>query len=140
MLEVDYVNGEWRQVQIRPYQPLELSPALSAIHYGQSIFEGIKAYKDRDGRPFIFRPYENFRRFNISAERMMMPVVPEEIFIEGMRRLIEIDQEWIPMKSDYSLYIRPFLFATDETIGVHASGKYKFMILLSPTGPYYSAP
>jgi len=127
-------------VQIRPYQPLELSPALSALHYGQSIFEGIKAYKDRDGKPFIFRPFDNYRRFNISAERMMMPVVPEEIFIEGMRRLIDIDQDWIPMKSDFSLYIRPFMFATDDAIGVKASDTYKFMILLSPTGPYYSAP
>ena len=140
MLEVDYANGEWQKPVIRPFQNLSLSPALSAIHYGQSIFEGIKAYKDRDGHPFIFRPYDNFRRFNISAERMMMTTVPEELFIEGMRRLIDLDRDWIPMKSDYSLYIRPFLFATDDTIGVHASEKYKFMILLSPTGPYYSAP
>jgi branched-chain amino acid aminotransferase len=140
MLEVDYADGEWKKVQIKPFQNLSLSPALSAIHYGQSIFEGIKAYKDREGNPFIFRPYDNFRRFNVSAERMMMPAVPEDIFIEGMRRLIDIDRDWIPMKSDYSLYIRPFMFATDDTIGVHASNAYKFMILLSPTGPYYSAP
>ena len=140
MLEVDYADGEWKQVTIKPFQPLSLSPALSALHYGQSIFEGIKAYKDRDGHPFMFRPYDNFRRFNLSAERMMMAQVPEEIFIEGMRRLIDLDRDWIPMKSDYSLYIRPFMFATDDTIGVHASGKYKFMILLSPTGPYYAAP
>jgi len=140
MLEVDYVDGEWKKVQIRPYQSLSLSPALAAIHYGQSIFEGIKAYKDREGNPFIFRPYDNFRRFNISAERMMMPTVPEEIFIEGMRRLVDLDRDWIPMKNDFSLYIRPFMFATDEVIGVKASDTYKFMILLSPTGPYYSAP
>jgi len=140
MLEVDYENGEWKKPVIKPFQNLSLSPALSAIHYGQSIFEGIKAYKDRDGRPFIFRPYDNYRRFNISAERMMMATVPEELFIEGMRRLVELDQDWIPMKSDFSLYIRPFMFATDDTIGVHASEKYKFMILLSPTGPYYAAP
>jgi branched-chain amino acid aminotransferase len=140
MLEVDYADGEWKGVKIRPYQPLTISPALAAIHYGQSIFEGIKAYKDREGRPFIFRPYDNFRRFNISAERMQMPAVPEDIFIEGMRRLVDLDRDWIPMKSDYSLYIRPFMFATDEVIGVKASDTYKFMILLSPTGPYYSAP
>src|ERR1700748_2892282 len=140
MLEVDYADGEWKSVSIRPYQPLSLSPALAAIHYGQSIFEGIKAYKDREGNPFIFRPMDNFRRFNLSAERMMMPVVPEEIFIEGMRRLVDLDREWIPMKSDYSLYFRPFMFSTDETLGVKASETYKFMILLSPTGPYYSAP
>ena len=140
MLEVDYAAGEWKKPIIRPFQSLNFSPALSAIHYGQSIFEGIKAYKDRDGHPFIFRPYDNYRRFNLSAERMMMPTIPEELFIEGMRRLVELDRDWIPMKSDYSLYIRPFMFATDDTIGVHASEKYKFMILLSPTGPYYSAP
>jgi branched-chain amino acid aminotransferase len=140
MLEVDYADGEWKGVKIRPYQPLVISPALAAIHYGQSIFEGIKAYKDGDGHPFIFRPHDNFRRFNISAERMQMPAVPEDIFIEGMRRLVDLDRDWIPMKSDYSLYIRPFMFATDEVLGVKASDTYKFMILLSPTGPYYSAP
>jgi branched-chain amino acid aminotransferase len=140
MLEVDYKDGHWQKVAIRPFQSLSLSPGLSAIHYGQSIFEGIKAYKDREGNPFIFRPFDNFRRFNLSAERMQMPVVPEEIFIEGMRRLIELDKDWIPMKNDYSLYIRPFMFSTDESLGVKASDTYKFMILLSPTGPYYSAP
>jgi len=140
MLEVDYADGEWKTVAIRPFGPLSLSPALAAIHYGQSIFEGVKAYKDREGNPFIFRPYDNFKRFNISAERMRMPQVPEEIFIEGMRRLVALDREWIPMKNDYSLYIRPFMFATDEVIGVKPSDTYKFMILLSPTGPYYSAP
>jgi branched-chain amino acid aminotransferase len=140
MLEVDYSDGVWNKVVIRPYQNLSLSPALAAIHYGQAIFEGIKAYKDREGHPFIFRPFDNFRRFNISAERMNMPVIPEEIFVEGMRRLVELDKDWIPMKSDYSLYIRPFMFATDEVIGVKSSDTYKFMILLSPTGPYYSAP
>jgi branched-chain amino acid aminotransferase len=140
MLEVDYKNGEWQTAVIRPYQPLMLSPALAALHYGQSIFEGIKAYKDRDGNPFIFRPYDNFRRFNISAARMSMPIVPEEIFIEGMRRLVDLDRSWIPMKNDYSLYIRPFMFSTDEVIGVKSSETYKFMILLSPTGPYYAAP
>ena len=140
MLEVDYANGQWQQVRIRPYQNLSISPALAALHYGQAIFEGIKAYKDREGRPFIFRPFDNFRRFNISAGRMNMPEVPEEIFIEGMRRLVELDKDWIPMKNDYALYIRPFMFSTDEVIGVKSSETYKLMILLSPTGPYYSAP
>jgi branched-chain amino acid aminotransferase len=140
MLEVDYADGEWKKAVIRPYQNLSVSPALAAIHYGQAIFEGIKAYKDRAGNSFIFRPLDNFRRFNISAERMNMPVVPEEIFIEGMRRLVEMDKDWIPMKNDFSLYIRPFMFSTDEVIGVKSSDTYKFMILLSPTGPYYSTP
>lgn len=88
MLEADYVNGEWTNVEIKPYQPLVLDPSVSALHYGQAIFEGIKAYKDVDGNAFIFRPEDNFRRFNISAERMKMPAVPEEIFMEGMRQLV----------------------------------------------------
>ncbi len=140
MLEVDYKDGEWKEVRIRPYQPLSLAPSLMALHYGQAIFEGIKAYPDPEGNPFIFRPIDNFHRFNITAERMRMPVIPEEIFMEGMRRLVDLDRNWIPRKNDHSLYIRPFMFATDEAIGVKASDTYKFMILLSPTGPYYSAP
>ncbi|MES1216870.1 MAG: branched-chain amino acid aminotransferase [Bacteroidota bacterium] len=140
MLEADYENGEWKNIEIKPFQPLLLSPSLAALHYGQSIFEGIKAYKDKDNNAFIFRPYDNFRRFNISAERMQMPTVPEELFIEGMRQLVSLDKNWIPDKEDYSLYIRPIMFASDEVIGVKPSDSYKFLILLSPTGPYYSAP
>jgi len=140
MLEADYENGEWKLVEIKPYQPLLLEPSLAALHYGQAIFEGIKAYRNRQGEAVIFRPYDNFKRFNISAERMQMPTVPEEIFIEGMRRLIQLDRNWIPDKEDYSLYIRPLMFATDTSIGVKASETYKFIILLSPTGPYYAAP
>jgi branched-chain amino acid aminotransferase len=140
MLEADYEDGEWKSVEIKPYQPLLLDPSTAAIHYGQSIFEGIKAYKDKEGNAFIFRPHDNYNRFNISAERLQMPAVPEEIFIEGMRRLIEIDKKWIPEKPDHSLYIRPFMFATDAALGVKPSDKYKFLIILSPTGPYYSKP
>ncbi|HUR10585.1 MAG TPA: branched-chain amino acid aminotransferase [Flavitalea sp.] len=140
MLEADYENGEWKNIEIKPYQPLLLSPSVAAIHYGQSIFEGIKAYKDEKGNAFIFRPHDNFRRFNISATRMQMPTVPEELFVEGMRQLIELDKNWIPDKRDHSLYIRPFMFASDEVIGVKPSENYKFMIILSPTGPYYTAP
>jgi branched-chain amino acid aminotransferase len=140
MLEVDYEFGEWKNVEIKPYQPLLLEPSLAALHYGQAIFEGIKAYKNKNGEIFIFRPHDNYRRFNISADRMEMPAVPEEIFIEGMRRLIELDKSWIPVKDDYSLYIRPAMFATDAFLGVKPSDTYKFIILLSPTGPYYAAP
>lgn len=140
MLEADYENGEWRNVEIKPYQPLLLSPSLASLHYGQAIFEGIKAYKDFKGNISIFRPLENFKRFNISAERMQMPAVPEEIFMEGMRQLIELDKNWIPAKEDHSLYIRPFMFSSDEVIGVKPSDSYKFMIILSPTGPYYATP
>lgn len=140
MLEVDYEDGEWKNAEIKPYQPLLLAPSLAALHYGQAIFEGIKAYKNAAGEAFIFRPHDNFKRFNISAERMGMPPVPEEIFMEGMRMLIEIDKNWIPQHADHSLYIRPFMFSSDEMIGVRPSEKYKFLIILSPTGPYYAAP
>jgi branched-chain amino acid aminotransferase len=140
MLEVDYENGEWKNAEIKPYQPLLLEPSLAALHYGQAIFEGIKAYKNAVGEAFVFRPFDNFKRFNISAKRMEMPEVPEEIFMEGMRQLIELDKNWIPNQKDHSLYIRPFMFSSDEMIGVRASEKYKFIIILSPTGPYYAAP
>lgn len=140
MLEADCENGEWKNVAIRPYQSLLLSPATVALHYGQAIFEGIKAYKDKTGNAYIFRPYDNFRRFNVSAERMRMPSVPEELFIEGMRQLIALDKDWIPSEEDHSLYIRPLMFASDEMIGVRPSERYKFLIMLSPTGPYYAAP
>lgn len=140
MLEADYENGEWKNIEIKPYQPLLLSPSVAALHYGQAIFEGIKAYKDRNGEAFIFRPQDNYRRFNVSAERMQMPTVPEDLFMEGMRQLVELDKNWIPSKEDHSLYIRPFMFSSDELIGVRPSDTYKFMIILSPTGPYYNAP
>lgn len=140
MLEADFENGEWKNIEIKPYQPLLLSPSLAALHYGQAIFEGIKAYRNKAGEAFIFRPFDNFKRFNVSAHRMMMPEVPEELFMEGMRQLIALDKNWIPNKEDHSLYIRPFMFSSDEVIGVKASDTYKFMIILSPTGPYYSAP
>ena len=140
MLEVDFEDGEWKNAEIKPYQPLLLAPSLAALHYGQAIFEGIKAYKDAKGEAYIFRPHDNFKRFNISAERMEMPQVPEELFMEGMRMLIDLDRNWIPQMEDHSLYIRPFMFSCDEMIGVRPSEKYKFMIILSPTGPYYSAP
>ena len=140
MLVASYENGEWQSVEIKPYQPLLLEPSLVAIHYGQSIFEGIKAYRNEDGDAFIFRPHDNFKRFNISAERMCMPAVPEEIFMDGMKQLVAMDKEWIPSEANHSLYIRPFMFATDTIIGVKPSEKYLFMIILSPTGPYYSTP
>ncbi|MEO8763397.1 MAG: branched-chain amino acid aminotransferase [Ginsengibacter sp.] len=140
MLEVDYEDGEWKTVEIKPYQPLLLDPSLAALHYGQAIFEGIKAFKNQQGDIQIFRPYENFKRFNISAERMEMPKITEEIFIEGMKQLIKLDQNWIPDKEEHALYIRPLMFSSDEMIGVKPGDKYKFMIILSPTGPYLSVP
>jgi branched-chain amino acid aminotransferase len=140
MLEADYENGEWKNVEIKPYQPLLLDPSLSSLHYGQAIFEGIKAYKDESGNAYIFRPHDNFIRFNVSAERMCMPTVPVEIFMDGMKQLIELDKNWIPAKKEHSLYIRPFMFSTDCQLGVKPSETYKFIIILSPTGPYFAEP
>jgi branched-chain amino acid aminotransferase len=140
MLEVDFEGGEWKTVEIKPYQPLLLEPSLAALHYGQAIFEGIKAFKNAKGEAFIFRPHDNFRRFNISAQRMQMPEISEDIFIEGMRKLVELDKAWIPQRKDHSLYIRPFMFSSDHIIGVKPSDNYKFLIILSPTGPYYASP
>ncbi|MFM7710597.1 MAG: branched-chain amino acid aminotransferase [Ferruginibacter sp.] len=140
MLEADYVDGQWTSVRIRPYEALKVAPSLASLHYGQAIFEGIKAYRNKKGEAFIFRPQDNFNRFNISAERMQMPVVPEDIFMEGMKTLVAMDRNWIPSQPDHSLYIRPFMFSTDELIGVKPSDSYKFMIILSPTGPYYNTP
>jgi branched-chain amino acid aminotransferase len=140
MLEVDYEDGEWKTPEIKPYQPLLMEPSLAAIHYGQAIFEGIKAYKNEAGEAYIFRPHDNYKRFNISAARMQMPEIPEDIFMEGMKLLINMDANWIPSMPDHSLYIRPFMFSTDAMIGVKPSDHYKFMIILSPTGPYYATP
>lgn len=140
MLEADYEDGEWKNIEIKPYQPLLVSPSIAALHYGQAIFEGVKAFKDQKNKPFIFRPQDNYRRFNISAERMNMPLIPSDIFLEGMRQLVALDKNWIPNSEDHALYIRPFMFSTDEIIGVRPSDNYKFMIILSPCGPYYSTP
>lgn len=140
MLEADYEDGKWHNIEIKPYQPMLLDPSTAALHYGQAIFEGVKAYKDKNGNASIFRPIDNFKRFNMSARRMQMPEITEEIFMEGMRILVDLDKNWIPVQDDHSLYIRPFMFANDTVIGVKPSDKYKFMIILSPTGPYYSTP
>ena len=140
MLVADFAEGQWQQPEIVPYGPICFDPSLAAIHYGQSIFEGIKAFRMEDGRAAIFRPTENHLRFNRSALRMEMPPVPEEIFIGGMKKLLDIDQQWIPKDYDHAMYIRPFMFATDHALGVAPSSKYKFLIICSPVGPYYAAP
>lgn len=140
MLVADYADGEWKQPEILPYGNLSMSPATSFIHYGQAIFEGIKAYKDPEGNPVIFRPHDNWKRFNRSAERLGMPYVPEDVFMEGMRQLIELDKDWIPDGNGTSLYIRPFMMAMDEFIGIKPTTKFRFMIISSPAGPYYAKP
>ena len=140
MFIADYVDGEWTDLKIVPYGTIAMDPATSVLHYGQAIFEGMKAYKDTDGNPTLFRAIDNFKRFNKSAERMAMIEVPEEIFMNGLKQLVDLDSDWIPTTKDGSLYIRPFLFSTDAYIGVKASESYRFMIITCPAGSYYNHP
>ncbi|MFP4089927.1 MAG: branched-chain amino acid aminotransferase [Cyclobacteriaceae bacterium] len=140
MFVADFKNGQWSDLRIVPFGHLKISPANAALHYGQSIFEGMKAYRNAEGRPLIFRPEMNARRFNRSAVRMCMPEIPEEIFIGGLAKLVDLDKDWIPSKPGTSLYLRPFMFAADEYIGVRPSQTYKFMIFTCPVGGYYSKP
>jgi len=140
MFMADYADGKWSEAEIMPYGPIPMTPALSALHYGQAIFEGMKAYKNDKGEVFLFRPYDNHKRINISAERMAMPTIPEELFMEGLKQLVKLDKGWVPSADGASLYIRPFLVGTDEFIGVKPSDNYRFYIITSPAGKYYSAP
>ena len=140
MLVADYYDGAWQEVKIVPYGPISLDPSCSSLHYGQAIFEGMKAYKLSDGKVNIFRPDMNHARFNISAKRLEMPEVPADIFVEGVKKLVDIDRNWVPDNEDSSLYIRPFMIATESALGVHPSVSYKFMIITSPVGAYYNKP
>jgi branched-chain amino acid aminotransferase len=140
MFMADYRGGQWSNFRIVPYGHMLVSPATPAIHYGQSIFEGIKAHASSSGEALVFRPLDNLKRLNISADRMCMPPVPEDIFMEGLRELIEVDRAWIPNSEGSSLYIRPFMFSADEYIGIRPSQDFTFMIILSPVGAYYAAP
>jgi branched-chain amino acid aminotransferase len=133
-------KGEWETPEIVPYGKLEMSPANASLNYGQSVFEGMKAFRGKDGRPVLFRPEDNWERMNFSATRMCMPHIPEAIFMEGLKALITLDEAWIPTEAKGSLYIRPIYFASDEVIGVHSSDSYTFAIITSPSGPYYSKP
>lgn len=140
MLVAEYNNGKWEDVSIVPYGNLTISPSMSALHYGQSIFEGIKAYKFEDDTVSIFRPDKNLERFNKSAARLQMPEVPAEIFLGGLKQLLDIDRDWVPSVEGTSLYIRPFMFATESALGVHPSVSYKFVVITCPVGAYYSKP
>lgn len=141
MFLADFKNGEWKNSRIVPYGNLSISPATPALHYGQSIFEGMKAYPSESGKEaLVFRPLENWKRMNISAHRMCMPAIPEELFMESLSTLIDLDRDWIPKSEGSSLYIRPVLFSADEYIGIRPSLAFTFMIILSPVGPYYSTP
>jgi branched-chain amino acid aminotransferase len=140
MFIAEYADGKWSKSYITPYQDMPMSYAMSALHYGQAIFEGMKAYKSESGEVSIFRPIDNFNRLNKSAIRMAMPEVPEEIFMGGLLELLKLDEAWVPTSETGSLYIRPFLIATDEAIGVKPSETYKFVIITCPAGKYYSEP
>jgi branched-chain amino acid aminotransferase len=140
MLAADYKDGKWQNAVIKKFEPLTLDPSSAVLHYGQTIFEGIKAFKNEKGEVVIFRPDQNLTRFNISAARMEMPTVPDWLFLEGMKQLVSLEKEWIPNTAESSLYIRPFMIATDPFLGVRPSLTYKFMIILGPAGPYFSAP
>ena len=138
VFQCEYIDGEWKHAIIKPNEPIELNPAAKIFHYGQSIFEGMKAYKDSDGGVFLFRPEENCNRLNLSAKRLMMPEIPTDLFMEGLTKLLDIDSDWIPTSKGSSLYVRPFMFASGE--GLHASpaDSYTFMITTAPSGTYFS--
>lgn len=138
LLECDFTNGEWQKPVIKPYKPFLLDPSAKVFHYGQAIFEGMKAYKDENNAIWLFRPDENFKRFNNSAVRMAMPEIPEEIFMEGLSQLLQLDTSWIKKGKENTMYIRPFMIATGTGVVASPSDDYKFMIILSPAKAYYS--
>lgn len=138
MFVADYKDGEWKNLEIKPYAPITISPACAALHYGQSVFEGMKAYKNEDGGIYLFRPEDNAKRLNVSSTRMCMPEFPEDLFMEALKKLVEVDAAWVPDIEGCSLYIRPFMFASEQLLGVRPADEYKFMIFTSPVGSYYS--
>jgi branched-chain amino acid aminotransferase len=138
MFVANYRDGQWQELSIEPYAPMSFLPGLAILHYGQSVFEGMKGYKNQEGDVLVFRPEMNFNRLNTSAVRMCIPEIPEDIFFNGMNELLRIDKEWVPSLPDTSLYIRPYIFAMDEYIGIRPSDTYKFIIFTCPVGTYYS--
>jgi len=139
MFLMNYDAGQgWHDARIVPYGPLSLEPSCMVLHYAQELFEGMKAYRTPDGRVQLFRPYENARRFNNSCERMCVPPIDEDFFVEAVKAVVKVDRDWVPRKMGASLYIRPFVFATDPSLGVHASHSYLFAIILCPVGAYYA--
>lgn len=137
MFSVDYEDGQFVNPRIEPYGKIEFEPAMCTLHYGQAVFEGMKAFLTKDGSINVFRPEKNLDRMNISNTRMCIPQIDEELFFDAMSTLLRMEKEWIPKKKGYSLYIRPFIFGTDNFLGVHPSKTYRFMIILSPVGAYY---
>ncbi|WP_282080136.1 branched-chain amino acid aminotransferase [Aquimarina algiphila] len=138
MFVCDYINGEWQTPKIVPYGPLTMEPSARVFHYGQAVFEGMKAYKDDQGDTFLFRPDENFKRINKSAERLAMPEFPKEYFFDGLNALLKLDNNWIKPGFGNSLYIRPFVIATQASVSASEADEYKFLIICSPAQSYYS--
>jgi branched-chain amino acid aminotransferase len=140
MLVVDYINGAWQEPKIVPYGDMMMSPAMLSLHYGQAVFEGMKAFRNKDGDICIFRPKKHSERLNKSLARMCMPEIPEELFIQGLHAIVETDQNWIPTSDGASLYLRPVVFAYEARLGVKIADHFKFVILTSPAGAYFSKP
>lgn len=138
MFECDFKDGVWQNPTIRAYGPLTLSPAAKVFHYGQAVFEGMKAFKDEQDKVWLFRPDQNAKRINKSSARLAIPEFPEDIFFEALTTLVRMDQEWVKTGPGNSLYIRPFVFATQAGVGASPSTEYKFMILMSPAQAYYT--
>jgi branched-chain amino acid aminotransferase len=138
MFECDYKDGVWQSPTIRPYGPLSIEPAAKVFHYGQAVFEGMKAYKDDDGKVFLFRPKQNMTRINKSSKRLAIPEFPPEIFFDAMHQLLNLDRDWIKPGVGNSLYLRPFVIATQNGVSASPSTEYKFMIIMSPAQAYYT--
>ncbi|MBK22037.1 MAG: branched chain amino acid aminotransferase [Flavobacteriales bacterium] len=137
MFVADYADGEWQNFEILPFQNLDYNPAFNSLHYGQSVFEGMKAHSDADGNVVLFRPMDNFARLNRSCERLCMATIDPQIMLDGLSELVKIDKNWIPETEEGALYIRPFIFATDQYIGVAPSETYKMVIFTCPVNKYY---
>lgn len=138
MFLCDYIDGKWQQPKITPYGPMSIEPSARVFHYGQAVFEGMKAYKDDDGNVFLFRPEENFIRINKSAARLAIPEFPKEFFFEGLTTLLKMDSQWIKPGKGNSLYLRPFVIATEPAISASPASTYRFMIICSPAKAYYT--
>lgn len=140
MFSCDYIDGRWEKPHVLPYGPMTLDPSARVFHYGQAVFEGMKAYKDAQGKVFLFRPDENFSRINISAKRLAIPEFPESYFFEGLKTLLRLDIDWIQPGIGNALYIRPFVIATEPSLSATEANQYRFMIICSPAQAYYTQP
>ncbi len=138
MFECDFVDGTWQNPTIKPYGSLSIMPSAKVFHYGQAVFEGMKAYKDNRGAIWLFRPEENFKRINKSSKRLAIPEFPKELFFKGLETLLQLDKDWVKPGIGNSLYIRPFVIATQNGVSASPSNSYKFMIILSPAQAYYT--